>query len=186
MSDGSTATLHRGSVAAEQRGFQRGSTVAGQHGSVASPQHFLCVWFSYIYACSHAVRDFMLCLRFVLVDICMRICPSLVHLCMLRMRMTYIVPRPRHMPACMSACSMLVMPAPPASPSDAWACVSIGMHAIRQAHPRQRQAGGRPSGHRHGLLFVMMWARPRRNRHLLRGSRRSSGATLAAGRGTSG
>ena len=69
----------------------------------------------------------------------MRICPSLVHLCMLRMRMTYIVPRPRHMPACMSACSMMVMPAPTCSSSHAWACVSIGMHAIWKAHPWARQ-----------------------------------------------
>jgi hypothetical protein len=115
-----------------------------------------------MFACStciptHVLHAFMLCLRFVLVDICMRICPNLVHLCALA--------------------------------SDTWACVSIGMHAIWQVHPRQRQAAKRrrrPSGNRHGLLFVMMWARPRRNRQLLRGSGRSSGATLAAGRGTSG
>jgi hypothetical protein len=69
----------------------------------------------------HVLHAFMLCLRFVLVDLCMQICPSLVHLCMLRMRplTTYI-----------SACSILVMPAP-----DAFACVSIGTHAIWQAIP---------------------------------------------------
>jgi hypothetical protein len=47
-----------------------------------------------------SLHAFMLCLRFVWVEVYMPIGPSLVHLGMLRMRMTYIVPAPRHMPAC--------------------------------------------------------------------------------------
>ena len=94
----------------------------------------------------HVLHAFMFCLRFVLVARCMRICHVLVHLCMLRMRMTYLVPRQRHMPAC--TFSMLVMPgialpAPTCSSSDEWACVSIGMHAIWQAQPRARQRAKR-------------------------------------------
>jgi hypothetical protein len=94
---------------------------------------------------------------------------------MLHMRMTYVVPHPSpapHAHPIQTTCSMLVMSAPPCRSSDVWECVSIGMHALWQAHPRQRQAAkqrGRPSGNRHGLLFVMMWARPRRNRQLLQG-----------------
>jgi len=68
----------------------------------------------------HVLHAFMLCLRFVLVDLCMQICPSLVHLCMLRMRplTTYI-----------SACSILVRPAPDA-------CMRVDRHACHLAgHP---------------------------------------------------
>jgi hypothetical protein len=94
-----------------------------------------CHWrsgvFEGVYACAGAhvlvldgliERERDMLLLFILV---MRICGSLVHACLLRMRMTYLVPRPRHMPACMSACSMLVMPAPTCWSSDAiCACLS--------------------------------------------------------------